>query len=119
METYCPFCPPRQVRIPHEQRVPRSLLPYSLRRNSSIMSTDVDRRTLDKRPDASDITSFRNDAKEQGVSVEASYTTPNGNEKRMVVSPRGTVVILNDVSEATFNQSRSADEIATAIRDQM
>lgn len=81
------------------------------------MPKNVDRRTLDEPPNAADIASYRDEAAEQEASIEATYPTPDGNEKRMVVSPRGTVVILNDVSEETFNQSRSADEIAAAVRD--
>lgn len=80
------------------------------------MSDTVDRRTLDERPDAADIVSYREEAAEQETSIEVTYPASSGNEKRMVVSPRGTVVILNDVSEETFNQSRSADEIAAAVR---
>lgn len=81
------------------------------------MTDAVDRRTLDQTPDASDIATYREEAAEQDVSIEATYTTPNGGTKRLVVSPRGTVVLLNNVSEKTFNQSRSAAEIATALRE--
>lgn len=81
------------------------------------MTDAVDRRTLDQTPNASDIASYREEAAEHDVSIEATYTPPDGAQKRLVVSPRGTVVLLNDVSEETFNQSRSADEIATALQE--
>lgn len=81
------------------------------------MTDDVDRRTLNERPNAADIDSYREEAAEQEASIEVTYPLPNGNEKRMVVSPRGTVVVLNDVSEKTFNQSRPANEIAATLRD--
>jgi hypothetical protein len=79
------------------------------------MSTSVDRRELNQIPDEETIASFRETADEQDVSIEARYPSVDG-EKRLVVSPRGTVTILNDVSEATFNRSQPAAEIAAALR---
>ena len=73
-------------------------------------------RTLDHVPDASTITSLRDDAAEQDASVEVKYPGDEDAEKRLVVSPRGTVVVLTDVSEATFNRSRSATEIAEQLQ---
>lgn len=80
------------------------------------MSISVDRRTLDQIPDASVIRSFREEAAQTDASIEATYPSADGPEKRLVVSPRGTVVILNDVSEDTFNQSTDASEIADALQ---
>lgn len=73
-------------------------------------------RTLDHVPDTSTIASLRDDAAEKGSSVEIAYPSEEGLQKRLVVSPRGTVVVLTDVSEATFNRSRSADEIAEQLQ---
>ncbi len=81
------------------------------------MPNTVDRRTLDQLPDASTIAALREEAADQEVSIEATYPKSDGSQKRMVVSPRGTVVILNDVSKDTFNRSQSADDIAAALRE--
>lgn len=80
------------------------------------MSTSVDRRELAQIPDADTIRSLRNDAEQTNASIEVTYPAPDDTEKRLVVSPRGTVVILNDVSEDTFNRSTDAAEIADALQ---
>jgi hypothetical protein len=80
------------------------------------MSNTVQRLDLDQRPDADTIASLREQAQSEDQSVEAHFPTGAGEEKRLVVSPRGTVVLLNDVSEETFNQSRSAEDIAEVLR---
>jgi len=79
------------------------------------MPDAVQRLDLDERPDAATITSLREQASADAVSVEAHFPAED-TQKRLVVSPRGTVVLLNDVSEETFNQSQSAEEIADALR---
>lgn len=81
------------------------------------MSDTVDRRTIDQLPDASIITTLRDEAADREISIEATYPSPDGPEKRLVVSPRGTVVLLQNTSEATFNQSESAADIAEALRE--
>lgn len=81
------------------------------------MPDSVLRRDLNQRPDEPTIASLRNRAAEEDTSIEAYFPAGSNEQKRLVVSPRGTVVLLNDVSEATFNRSQSADEIAEAIRD--
>jgi hypothetical protein len=81
------------------------------------MTDTVDRRTLNDVPDESTIATLRDEAAGQEVSIEATYPSPDGPQKRMVVSPRGTVVILQDTSEATFNQSTSAADIAASLRE--
>jgi hypothetical protein len=81
------------------------------------MSDTVQRLELDTLPNADTIVSLRKRAKGDAVSVEAHFSTSSGEQKRLVVSPRGTVVLLNDVSEKTFNRSRSANEIADALRE--
>jgi len=80
------------------------------------MSNTVQRLDLDQLPDADTIASLREQAQSEESSIEAHFPTTTGEQKRLVVSPRGTVVLLNDVSEETFNQSRSAEEIADALR---
>jgi len=81
------------------------------------MTDTVDRRTLEQVPNESIIASLRKDAADRDGSIEAAYPSPDGPQKRMVVSPRGTVVILNDTSETTFNRSQSAADIAAALRE--
>jgi hypothetical protein len=80
------------------------------------MPTSVDRRELDAIPDESAIARFRETAAEQDTSIEATFPASDGDTKRLVVSPRGTVVLLTDVSEDTFNQSVAPAEIAEALR---
>ncbi|MFB6248094.1 MAG: hypothetical protein ABEL97_05945 [Salinibacter sp.] len=78
--------------------------------------SSVDRRELDAPPDESTIATLREEAAAQDVSIETHY--PAGDDqKRLVVSPRGTVVVLNDVSETTFNRSTSPAEIAAELRE--
>lgn len=79
------------------------------------MPDSVQRHELDAIPDASTITTLRDKAETEAVSVEAHFPTPESEKKRLVVSPRGTVVLLNDVSEKTFNRSTTADEIANEL----
>jgi hypothetical protein len=80
------------------------------------MPDSVQRLDLDEIPDESTISSLRSRAEADDTSVEARFPAANGEEKRLVVSPRGTVVLLNNVSEETFNRARSAAEIAEALR---
>jgi len=77
------------------------------------------RHELAELPDEEAISSLREQAQEQGASVEARFPTADGKQKRLVVSPRGTVVLLNDVSKDTFNRSVSASDVATALREQL
>jgi len=80
------------------------------------MSTSVEPRALDQPPDAATLSSLRDEANAEDTSIEVTYPSPDGPEKRLVVSPRGTVVVLTDVSEATFNRSTSAADIAEQLR---
>jgi len=80
------------------------------------MPDSVEHRDLDAIPDASTLTTLRDHAEADDVSIEAHFPVDNGESKRVVVSPRGTVVLLNDVSEKTFNQSTAAETIANALR---
>lgn len=70
---------------------------------------------LDALPDAELITRLREQAEDDGA-VGVIFPTTDGEQKRLVVSPRGTCVLLNDVSEKTFNRSLPAGEIAEALR---
>ncbi len=81
------------------------------------MPDAVQREELDQIPDESTIAALRDRAEHEAVSVEAHFPTAENEQKRLVVSPRGTVVLLNDVSEDTFNHSLSAAEIAEALRE--
>jgi hypothetical protein len=81
------------------------------------MPDPVQRLDLDRIPDADTISSLREQAEADDASVEARFPAASGEQKRLVVSPRGTVVLLNDVSEETFNRSVAAEEIAEALRD--
>lgn len=80
------------------------------------MSPSVDRRELDAIPDDATIATFREEAADQDASIEATFPTAEGDTKRLVVSPRGTVVLLNNVSEESFNPSVAPAEIAEALR---
>ena len=80
------------------------------------MSSSVDRRELDDVPTEQAISACRETAAEQDISIEVHFPSTEGPEKRLIVSPRGTVTLLNDVSEDTFNRSMSAAEIAAALR---
>lgn len=95
-------------------------LPFRLhvtRIDTLNMAPDTKTQSIDQTPDASLIASLRDDAADADASITVTYPSSDGTEKRMVVSPRGTVVILNDVSEATFNQNRSASEIANQLHE--
>lgn len=78
------------------------------------MSDPVQRTSLDAPPSPDQIKTSRENAAEQDVSIELRFPT-DSDSKRLVVSPRGTVVVLSDVSEETFHQSASAEEIAATF----
>lgn len=74
-------------------------------------------RELDGIPDESTIRSLREEAEKEQSSIEVAFSSADGEAKRLVVSPRGTVVLLNEqVSEDTFNRSRSAADIAEDLQ---
>lgn len=82
------------------------------------MPESIELRDLDAAPDAEFIRTLRDQANERDEAVGARFPTADDQEKRLVVSPRGTCVLLNDeVSEQTFNRSLTADEIANALRE--
>jgi len=78
------------------------------------MPDSVDRNTLDASPTADHIADYRERANSEEKTIEVAF--PAGEDtKRLVVSPRGTIVLLNNVSEETFNRSVSAEEVAAAL----
>lgn len=71
---------------------------------------------LDDAPTADDIDQFRAQAEDRDDSFIAAFRNAEGEERYLVVSPRGTCVILDEnYSEDSFNPSKSADEVAAAI----
>lgn len=80
------------------------------------MPDTIETTDLDSIPNADTIAELRTRASEKGQSVGVTFPSPEGERKRLVVSPRGTSVLLNDVSEETFNRSVEADAIADALR---
>ncbi|MFP4227379.1 MAG: hypothetical protein ACLFTE_00970 [Salinivenus sp.] len=78
------------------------------------MTDTIQRKSIDHLPGAHQIASYREEANTTGSSVEVQF--PAGDTtKRLVVSPRGTVVLLNNVSEEAFNRSVSPEDIAAAL----
>lgn len=78
------------------------------------MCDTVQRTSLDAPPTPDQITASRETAADQSVSVELRFPAAT-DSKRLVVSPRGTVVLLSNVSEETFHQSQSAEDIVAAL----
>lgn len=82
------------------------------------MPPSIEMKDLNAIPDAETIASLRDEAEDRGEDVGATFSTADGDVKRLVVSPRGTCVLLNEeVSEETFNRSLTADEIAAALQE--
>ncbi|MFO8098632.1 MAG: hypothetical protein R6T83_03305 [Salinibacter sp.] len=78
------------------------------------MTDTVYRISIDRPPRADQIAAYREEANDRQGTLEVTF--PVGEiTKRLVVSPRGTVVLLNDVSEETFNRSESPETIAAAL----
>lgn len=73
--------------------------------------------SLDEIPSADTIESLRDRARDVEESVVVTFPAADGERKRLVASPRGTCVLLNDVSGDIFNSSVGADEIAAALRE--
>lgn len=73
--------------------------------------------SLDAPPDAGVISELRERATTQDESIGVTFPTSNDDTKRFVVSPRGTCVLLANTREETFNQSVSAEDIASALRE--
>ncbi len=71
---------------------------------------------LDATPDAATIRHLREQAGDRGGSAIATFTVPGRAAYHLVVSSRGTCVLLQDgVSVQTFNPSHSDDDVANAL----
>lgn len=79
------------------------------------MTDTIQTTELQSIPDAATIADLRTRASEKGQSVAVTFPAEDGERKRLVASPRGTCVLLNDVSEDSFNASVGPDEIAAAL----
>jgi hypothetical protein len=71
--------------------------------------------TLEAAPTAAQITEMREQAAADGATIQVALPTETPPPKRLVVSPRGTCVLLQDTRTASFNPSVPADEIADAL----
>ena len=80
-----------------------------------IMPDLQDLPTLDASPTAAQIAEMREKAAAEGESVQAVLPTDADVPKRLVVSPRGTCVLLQDTREESFNPSVDAADIAEAL----
>lgn len=73
---------------------------------------------LDMPPDADVIRQLRQQASEASSSAVASFDKPGAGPFYLVVSDRGTCVLLRDgVSVDTMNRTMEPDEVATAVED--
>ena len=81
------------------------------------MTESADVSALDGPPDAAQVASLREQASEEGASVEVTFPTGDGETKRFVVSPRGTCVVLHDLRENSFTPSVSSEDIAAALQN--
>lgn len=71
---------------------------------------------LDEIPGAESIRMFRDEARDSDQSVSVAFRSAAGTEQMLVVSNRGTCVVLEEeVSVATFNRETPPDEVATAL----
>jgi len=71
---------------------------------------------LDETPGAATIRHLREQAADRGESAIATFTTPERDAYHLVVSSRGTCVLLQDgVTVQTFNPSFSDDDVADAL----
>lgn len=80
------------------------------------MKETADATELDSVPDAEIIEELRNEAGASEESVAILFPSTEGPPKHLVVSPRGTCVVLDETIDESFNPSVSAEEIATALR---
>lgn len=80
------------------------------------MKDTTDATELDSIPGAETIEELRNEASTSGESVATLFPSAEGPPKHLVVSQRGTCVILDETIDESFNPSVSAEEIATALQ---
>lgn len=80
------------------------------------MKDTTDATELDSIPNAETIKELRNEASTSGASVAILFPSSEGTPKHLVVSPRGTCVVLDETIDESFNPSVSADEIVSALQ---
>ncbi len=74
---------------------------------------------LDEMPGAEGIGTFRDKAAETGSSIRVAYQAARGEERVLVVSERGTCVVLEGgVTSHIFNRNEAPAAIADALRTQ-
>jgi hypothetical protein len=73
--------------------------------------------SLDAAPDADAIDAYRSEADEAGDSIVVAYPSADGDDRYLVVSPRGTCAVLDDrsISIDSFNPDIDATEVANAL----
>lgn len=72
---------------------------------------------LDAVPDAESIATYREDAQKSDADVIVRYPNADGETRHLVVSPRGTCVVLKEnVSRDAFAPQKDASTIAEALR---
>jgi hypothetical protein len=71
--------------------------------------------TLDASPTAAQIAEMREKAAAEGESVQVALPTDADVPKRLVVSPRGTCVLLQDTREESFTPAVDAADVAEAL----
>jgi len=72
---------------------------------------------LDAPPQADAIASYRDEAQEAGADVVVRYPNADGETRHLVVSPRGTCVVLKEnVSRDAFAPQKDAASVADALR---
>ncbi len=72
--------------------------------------------TLDAPPSADDVRSYRQDAADSGDSVVVAYVY-DGSDRHLVVSPRGTCVVLEGgTSNDAMNPDTAPEAVAEACR---
>jgi hypothetical protein len=71
--------------------------------------------SFDSPPDAEAIADLRNQASAQDESIEVTFSTTDGDTKRLVVSPRGTCVLLQDTREDSFIPSVAPEDVAASL----
>lgn len=72
---------------------------------------------LDAPPESTDVTAYRDEASDNDSDIVVRYVSPDGETRHLVVSPRGTcVVLLDDVSRDAFAPQKEAVTIADALQ---
>jgi len=73
--------------------------------------------TLDTLPSSSDVDAYRSEAEEHGSDVVVEYPVEDGT-RELVVSPRGTCVIVGDnVTRNALHPDAEASEVVAALTE--